>query len=87
MNWQIYDDKQILTVSIPLKMRVIEKKNSLKVAKEPKKKLLSWWKLKRQESKALCKDAHMDVTNYQMFVSTMPIPQLIMHINAKIYLY
>jgi hypothetical protein len=38
MNWQIYDDKQILTVSIPLKMRVIEKKNSLKVAKEPKKK-------------------------------------------------
>jgi hypothetical protein len=55
-----------------------------------KKKLLSWWKLKRQESKsheALCKDAHMDVTNYQMFVSTMPVPQLIMHINAKIYLY
>jgi hypothetical protein len=87
MNWQIYDDKQILTVSIPLKMRVIEKKKQFKSSKGAKKKLLSWWKLKRQESKALCKDAHMDVTNYQMFFSTMPIPQLIMHINAKIYLY
>jgi hypothetical protein len=53
MNWQIYDDKQILTVSIPLKMRVIEKKNSLKVAKEPKKKTLKLVEVKKTRKQSL----------------------------------
>ena len=36
----------------------------------------------KQSHEALWKDAHMDVTNYQMLVSTMTIPLLIKHINA-----